>query len=93
MLRDALETMSRRDAVQAVAEMSGRPRKVYAQALALDKPDNNKKKSTDDTQAAEKDDKQNADRAGRRFMRDLGRVAITLESLSDCRAQLQTPYG
>ena len=56
MLRDALETMSRRDAVQAVAEMSGRPRKeVYAQALALDKPDNNKKKRTDDTQAAEKD--------------------------------------
>lgn len=56
MLLDALETMSRRDAVQAVAEMSGHPRKeVYAQALALDKPDNNKKKSHDDSQAAEKD--------------------------------------
>lgn len=37
MLRDALQTMSRRDAVQAVAEMTGQPRKsVYAQALKLD---------------------------------------------------------
>ena len=50
MLRDALETMSRRDAVQAVAEMSGRPRKeVYAQALQLDTSDNKKKNNPDDT--------------------------------------------
>lgn len=40
MLRDALSSMSRRDAVQAVAEMSGVARKqVYARALSLDAPD------------------------------------------------------
>ena len=56
MLRDALETMSRRDAVQAVAEMSGRPRKeVYAQALQLDTSDNKKKNTPDDTPAPETD--------------------------------------
>lgn len=38
MLGDALSTMSRRDAVQAVAEMTGLSRKqIYAQALNLDK--------------------------------------------------------
>lgn len=37
MLRDALTTMSRRDAVQSVADVTGLPRKqVYAQALSLD---------------------------------------------------------
>ena len=59
MLRDALETMSRRDAVQAVAAMSGRPRKeVYAQALALDNPDSpdNKKNNTPDDTPAPKQD-------------------------------------
>ena len=56
MLRDALVTMSRRDAVQAVAEMSGRPRKeVYAQALQLDTSDNKKKNTPDDTPAPERD--------------------------------------
>lgn len=45
MLRDALATMSRRDAVQAVAEMTGQPRKqIYAQALALDAPGTDNKK-------------------------------------------------
>lgn len=54
MLRDALETMSRRDAVQAVAEMSGRPRKdVYALALSLD--ENNKKTNHDETPTPAKD--------------------------------------
>lgn len=52
MLADAVQTMSRRDAVQAVAEMTGRSRKeVYAQALSLgaDAPvDKNKKKHKSD---------------------------------------------
>ena len=37
MLRDAMTSMSRRDAVQAVAEMTGQPRRaVYARALTID---------------------------------------------------------
>jgi 16S rRNA (cytidine1402-2'-O)-methyltransferase len=37
MLRDAMRNLSRRDAVQAVAEMTGQPRRaVYARALMLD---------------------------------------------------------
>lgn len=56
MLRDALETMSRRDAVQAVAEMSGRPRKeVYAQALALDGSVHNKSNNHHDTPPEKED--------------------------------------
>jgi 16S rRNA (cytidine1402-2'-O)-methyltransferase len=42
MLRDAMETLSRRDAVQAVADMSGQSRRaIYARALALNDPDMN----------------------------------------------------
>lgn len=57
MLRDALQNMSRRDAVQAVAEMTGRPRKsVYAQALKLDaaapSPDTSNKKDKNHDPAA-----------------------------------------
>lgn len=53
MLRDALETMSRRDAVQSVTQVSGLPRKdIYARALNMDmtsKPDGpNKKKNSHD---------------------------------------------
>ena len=53
MLRDALVSMSRRDAVQAVADISGVARKqVYARALslddaALDDAHNNKNKQRD----------------------------------------------
>jgi hypothetical protein len=37
MLLDAMASMSRRDAVQAVAEMSGQSRRmIYARALMLD---------------------------------------------------------
>ena len=37
MLRDAMKSMSRRDAVQAVAEMTDQPRRVvYARALKID---------------------------------------------------------
>ncbi|MCH1569073.1 MAG: 16S rRNA (cytidine(1402)-2'-O)-methyltransferase [Alphaproteobacteria bacterium] len=39
MLADALATMGRRDAVQAVAEMTGQPRRrIYARALDIDTP-------------------------------------------------------
>lgn len=60
MLADALQTMSRRDAVQAVAAMSGRPRKeVYAQALALDTgapmDDNKKNDNPDDPSSIRQD--------------------------------------
>lgn len=45
MLSDALQSMSRRDAVQAVADMTGLARKqVYAQALTLDAPQDGGKK-------------------------------------------------
>lgn len=59
MLSDALQSMSRRDAVQAVADMTGLARKqVYAQALTLDTPqDGNKKQEKEKSRhddAAEK---------------------------------------
>lgn len=63
MLRDALATMSRRDAVQAVAEMTGQPRKqVYAQALQLDAaasdgPKNKNKDRHDETDTKDESQK------------------------------------
>jgi 16S rRNA (cytidine1402-2'-O)-methyltransferase len=54
MLEDALASMSRRDAVQAVAEMTGLKRKeIYARALSLGSPisgelNKNNKKEPDD---------------------------------------------
>ena len=54
MLRDAMETLSRRDAVQAVADMSGQSRRaIYARALALNDPDMNMP-NMDDTDTPQK---------------------------------------
>ena len=59
MLRDAMTTLSRRDAVQAVADMSGQSRRaIYARALELGENENEKEEAENAASRQTKADKE-----------------------------------
>jgi hypothetical protein len=58
MLRDAMRVQSRRDAVQAVADMSGQSRRaIYARALELGEDETQKEEAANATPPQSQSDK------------------------------------